>query len=111
MRIYNASVPDTMPFLQANRDFRAVRKTSSTRTAWTWTTDRIGARSGRRSATASPFFYFERDDAYRINPRPSCCGVSDWRTSVVFFGKYVFCELKAARGFSKPSKVVPRKPQ
>ena len=26
LRIYNASVPDTMPFLQANRDFRAVRK-------------------------------------------------------------------------------------
>ena len=26
LRVYRASVPDHMPFLQANRDFRAVRK-------------------------------------------------------------------------------------
>ena len=82
MRIYNASVPDTMPFLQANRDFRAVRKHVEH-------ADRVDVdhRQNRcvvfRSALVHETlpFYFERSyDAYRIN-LSLMYGVSDWRSA------------------------------
>jgi hypothetical protein len=82
LRIYNASVPDTMPFLQANRDFRAVRKHVEH-------ADRVDVdhRQNRcvvfRSALVHETlpFYFERSyDAYRIN-LSLMYGVSDWRSA------------------------------
>ena len=82
LRIYNASVPTTMPFFQANRDFRAV----AAHVAGAPTFE-IPHRQNRCVVFRSKLvhetlpFYFRRDyDTLRIN-LSLMYGMSDWRAA------------------------------
>ena len=82
LRIYGASVPDHVPFPEANRDFRAVRR----HVAGAAFVD-VDHRSNRCVVFRSKLvhetrpFYFRRDyGAYRIN-LTFMYGTSDWSSA------------------------------
>ena len=69
LRVYNASVPDHLPFLIANRDFRAIREhvASAPRTDVDYAYNRCVVFRSALVHETLPFYFGAKYDEYRVN--------------------------------------------